>query len=43
MAEVSDLNLILRQIHHMPLSQVAQIVQAVAARLAIAGEGTGAK
>ena len=42
-AEVSDLNLILRQIHHMPFSQVAQIVQAVAARLAIAGEGTGAK
>ena len=42
-AEVSDLNLILRQIHHMPLSQVAKIVQAAAARLATAAEGTGAK
>jgi transcriptional regulator with XRE-family HTH domain len=40
-AEVSDVNLILRQIHHMPLSQVAQIVQAGAARLAAAVEATG--
>jgi hypothetical protein len=32
--EISDLNLILRQIKHMPLSQVALVVQAAADRLA---------
>ncbi len=37
-AEISDLSVILRQIHHMPLSQVAKIVQAGAARLAAAAE-----
>ncbi|MUG99675.1 helix-turn-helix domain-containing protein [Scytonema sp. UIC 10036] len=36
--ETSDVNLILRQINHMPLTQVAQIVQAGAARLAAAAE-----
>lgn len=36
--EASDLSLILRQINHMPLSQVAQIVQAGASRLAAAVE-----
>jgi transcriptional regulator with XRE-family HTH domain len=36
--QTSDLNLILRQINHMPLSQVAQIVQAGASRLAAAVE-----
>ena len=36
--QASDLSLILRQINHMPLSQVAQIVQAGASRLAAAVE-----
>ncbi|WP_026082338.1 helix-turn-helix domain-containing protein [Mastigocladopsis repens] len=39
--EASDLSLILRQINHLPLSQVAQIVQAGAARLAAAAEALG--
>ncbi|QSJ16913.1 helix-turn-helix transcriptional regulator [Nostoc sp. UHCC 0702] len=38
--ETSDLNLILRQIKHMPLSQVAQIVQAAAERLAAVAEAS---
>jgi transcriptional regulator with XRE-family HTH domain len=36
--EASDLSLILRQINNMPLSHVAQIVQAAANRLASAAE-----
>ncbi len=36
--EASDLNVILRQINNMPLSQVAQIVQAGAARLGVVAE-----
>ncbi|MDZ8077802.1 MAG: helix-turn-helix domain-containing protein [Nostoc sp. SerVER01] len=36
--ETSDLSLILRQIQHMPLSQVAQIVQAAADRFAAVAE-----
>ncbi|WP_414563858.1 MULTISPECIES: helix-turn-helix domain-containing protein [unclassified Anabaena] len=39
--ETSDLNLILRQIKYMPLSQVAQIVQAAAERLASVAETSG--
>ncbi|MCG6135558.1 MAG: helix-turn-helix domain-containing protein [Nostoc sp. LLA-1] len=39
--ETSDLNLILRQIKYMPLSQVAQIVQAAAERLAAVAETSG--
>jgi len=39
--ETSDLILILRQIQHMPLSQVAQIVQAAADRLAAVAEASG--
>ena len=39
--ETSDLSVILRQINHMPLSQVAQIVQAAAARLAAVAESAG--
>ena len=39
--ETSDLVLILRQIQHMPLSQVAQIVQAAADRLAAVAEAAG--
>ncbi|NDJ22671.1 helix-turn-helix domain-containing protein [Nostoc sp. B(2019)] len=39
--EPSDLSLILRQIQHMPLSQVAQIVQAAADRLAAVAEASG--
>ncbi|MEA5566624.1 helix-turn-helix transcriptional regulator [Anabaena sp. UHCC 0399] len=38
--ETSDLSLILRQIKHMPLSQVAQIVQAAADRLAAVAEAS---
>lgn len=38
--ESSDLSLILRQIKHMPLSQVAQIVQAAAERLAAVAEAS---
>ena len=38
--ETSDLSLILRQIQHMPLSQVAQIVQAAADRLAAVAEAS---
>ncbi|WP_414587180.1 helix-turn-helix domain-containing protein [Scytonema sp. PCC 10023] len=40
-SEASDLSLILRQINHLPLSQVAQIVQPGAARLAAAAEALG--
>lgn len=36
--EASDLSLILRQIKHMPLSQVAEIVRAAADRLAAVAE-----
>ncbi|MBE9212516.1 helix-turn-helix transcriptional regulator [Plectonema cf. radiosum LEGE 06105] len=36
--EVSDLNLIIRQINNMPLSEVAIIAQAAAARFAAATE-----
>lgn len=36
--ETSDVSAILRQINHMPLSHVAQIVQAAAARLAAVAE-----
>lgn len=36
--EASDLSVILRQINHMPLSQVAEIVQAGAIRLAAAAK-----
>ena len=39
--ETSDLSLILRQIQHMPLGQVAQIVQAAADRFAAVAEATG--
>ncbi len=39
--ETSDLSLILRQINHMPLSQVAQIAQAAAARFAAVAESLG--
>ncbi|MBD2532240.1 helix-turn-helix transcriptional regulator [Nostoc flagelliforme FACHB-838] len=39
--ETSDLSLILRQIKHMPLAQVAQIVQAAADRLAAVAEASG--
>ena len=39
--EVSDLSLILRQIKHMPLSQVAQIAQAAAERFAVVAESLG--
>jgi transcriptional regulator with XRE-family HTH domain len=39
--EASDVTIILRQINHMPLSQVALIVQAGANRLAIAMETQG--
>ncbi|MBC1237424.1 DNA-binding protein [Nostoc linckia z18] len=39
--ETSDLSLILRQIQHMPLSQVAQIVQAAADRFAAVAEASG--
>ncbi|MGI2903050.1 helix-turn-helix domain-containing protein [Tolypothrix sp. VBCCA 56010] len=38
--ETSDLSVILRQINHMPLSQVAQIVQAAAARFAAVAESS---
>lgn len=38
--ETSDLSLILRQIQHMPLGQVAQIVQAAADRLAAVVEAS---
>ncbi|AFZ25189.1 Helix-turn-helix protein [Cylindrospermum stagnale PCC 7417] len=43
--EASDLSLILRQIQHMPLSQVAKIAQAAAERFADVAEslGDGAK
>jgi transcriptional regulator with XRE-family HTH domain len=41
--ETSDLSLILRQIQHMPLSQVAQIVQAAADRFAAVASGDEAK
>ena len=40
-SEFSDLTVILRQIKHMPLSQVAQIVQAAVDRLATAAEALG--
>jgi transcriptional regulator with XRE-family HTH domain len=36
--EASELSVILRQINNMPLSQVAQIVQAGAARLGVVAE-----
>ncbi|HLP91998.1 MAG TPA: helix-turn-helix transcriptional regulator [Nostocaceae cyanobacterium] len=36
--ETSDLNVILRQINHLPLSHVAQILQAAADRLAAVAE-----
>ncbi|MDP5339592.1 MAG: helix-turn-helix domain-containing protein [Nodularia sp. (in: cyanobacteria)] len=36
--EISDINLILRQIKYMPLSQVAEIVRAAADRLATVAE-----
>jgi transcriptional regulator with XRE-family HTH domain len=39
--ETSDLSVILRQIKYMPLSQVAQIVQAAADRLAAVAESSG--
>jgi transcriptional regulator with XRE-family HTH domain len=39
--EASDLSLILRQIQHMPLSQVAQIAQAAAERFAVVAESLG--
>ncbi|NJM20581.1 MAG: helix-turn-helix transcriptional regulator [Richelia sp. RM2_1_2] len=39
--EISDLNMVLRQINNMPLSEVAQVVQAGAARLAAAPELSG--
>ncbi|MCV3213219.1 hypothetical protein OGM63_06725 [Plectonema radiosum NIES-515] len=39
--ETSDVSAILRQINHMPLSQVAQIVQAAAARFAAVAESAG--
>ncbi len=39
--EASDLSIILRQINHMPLSQVAQIVTAGVNRLAAAAESLG--
>ncbi|MCF4969499.1 helix-turn-helix domain-containing protein [Nostoc sp. CMAA1605] len=38
--EISDLNLILRQIKHMPLSQVALVVQAAADRLAAVAQSS---
>ncbi|MFH7025127.1 MAG: helix-turn-helix domain-containing protein [Heteroscytonema crispum UTEX LB 1556] len=41
--ETSDLSVILRQIKYMPLSQVAQIVQAAADRLAAVAESSGDK
>jgi transcriptional regulator with XRE-family HTH domain len=41
--EASDLSLILRQIQHMPLSQVAQIVQAAADRFVAEASGDEAK
>jgi len=39
--EISDLSMVLRQINNMPLSEVAQVVQAGAARLAAAPELSG--
>ncbi|MDJ0736830.1 MAG: helix-turn-helix transcriptional regulator [Nostocaceae cyanobacterium] len=39
--EASDLSVILRQINHMPLSQVAEIVQAGVNRLATAAQTPG--
>ena len=38
--EASDLSVILRQINHMPLSQVAQVMTAAANRLATAVESS---